>query len=276
MASNDNYDDKPNLRPTKRQSAGGKTIFLHHNPNQPSNKSYIHAVWGDSSNKNSSSQQDPFGIERPHVEYSLNKQQRWEVLTNFREHINNYSSSSSDDELGTQSDTEQKKKKLRRRRKDLNSHQTKYRLQESHNIDNQANCVKITSNTGEQKPKKTYMQGSLNRNQNENPPNDSERSGRGAADVTYYAVVPPPKDKQLSNIRKQHGSKGIYIRLINIKFMIFYFPAKKTTGSTQRSKFTQVKDRLNATEQLENDNETSSDDEDLMAYVKLNMLLYFI
>jgi hypothetical protein len=233
MASNDNYEEKPNLRPTKRQTAGGKTIFLHHNPNQPSNKSYIHAIWNNTNDENSLSKQDPFGIEQPHVEYSLNKQQRWEVLNNFRQHITNQSSSSSDDEFGTQSDSEQqqqkKKKKIRHRRRDLNTHQTKYRLFEFHNTDQQADCVSITSNTGQQRmqmPKKTYMQGPSNR-QGENQVDNDDRRKRDAANVTYYAVVPPPKEKQLSNIRKQHTAKGIHLYFINIYSIIFVFQLKK-------------------------------------------------
>ena len=218
MASNDNNDEKPNLRPTKRVAAGGKSIFLHHNPNQPSNKSYIHAIWNNPNEK-----QDPFGIEQPNIEYSLNKQQRWEVLNDFRRRITNQSSSSSDDEFDVQSDSEQQetklqKKKKSRRRRDLDAHQTKYRLYELHNTDKQANCVSITSNTGQQRtqiPKKTYMQGPLttlrSRQRGENEVNPE---GQSAADVTYYAVVPPPKEKQLSNIRKQHGAKGILTAII--------------------------------------------------------------
>jgi hypothetical protein len=228
MASNDNYEEKPNLRPTKRLDAGGKTIFLHHNPNQPSNKSYIHAIWNNTNEENSSNKKDPFGIDQPHVEYSLNKQQRWEVLSNFRQHMTNQSSSSSDDELDIQSDSEQqqqKKKKLRHRRRDVNTHQTKYRLYELHNIPQQADCVSITSNTGQQRmqiPKSTYMQGPSKRQQQGNQAAADDRQREDTADVTYYAVVPPPKEKQLSNIRKQHSSKGIYIYFINIDSMIFF------------------------------------------------------
>ena len=167
MASNDNNDEKPNLRPTKRVAAGGKSVFLHHNPNQPSYKSYIHATWEDTntkSDRNSSDKQDPFGIEQPQIEYSLNKRQRWEILHDFRRHIANQSSSSSDDEHDIQSDSEQQGKsylqKKKRNRQD--THQTKYRLYEFHSTEQQANCVSIASSTGQQRiqiPKKTYMQG---------------------------------------------------------------------------------------------------------------------
>jgi len=284
MASNDNYEEKPNLRPTKRQTAGGKTIFLHHNPNQPSTKSYIHATLKNPNDENSSLKQNPFGIEQPHIEYSLNKQQRWEILNDFRRHITNQSSSSSDDELGTQSDTEQqqqqkKKKKLRHRRRDLN-HQTKYRLYEYHNVDKQADCVSITSNTGQQRmqtPKKTYMQGLPHRRHVENRVNNDASRERDTADVTYYAVVPPPKDKQLSNIRKQHSSKGIHLYFIHISFTILSLIAKKTTESIQRAKFTQVKERMNALEQLEDDkDQTSTDEDDLIAYVNIDIIIFFI
>jgi hypothetical protein len=225
MASNDNNDEKPNLRPTKRLTAGSKSVFLHYNPNQPSNKSYIHATWRNT-DEDSSNKQDPFGIEQPHVEYSLNKQQRWEVLNDFRRRMTNQSSSSSDDELDVQSDSEQQqktrlKKKKKVPRRDLNYSQTKYRLYEFHNTEQQANCISITSNTGQQRiqvPKKTYMQGPLStrrsghREENEaNIQDDDDRQRRAAADVTYYAVVPPPRDNQLANIRKQHSTKGILI-----------------------------------------------------------------
>jgi hypothetical protein len=57
--------------------------------------------------------------------------------------------------------------------------------------------------------------------------------------------------------------------------MIFTFIAKRVTESIQRSKFTQVKERMNAVEQLEDENEqTSSDDNDLIQYVNIN-LIYF-
>ena len=214
MASNDNFGDKPNLRPTKHVDAGGKTIFLHHNPNHPSNKSYIHAIWNNTSDQ--STKDDPFGIEQPHVEYSLNKQQRWEILSSFRGQLADQSSSSTDNELDVQSDSEQqqqqRKKKIQRRRRDLNASQTKYRLYELHNTNRQADCVSITTNTGQQRtqvPRGTYMQGPPSRRQEDNPANNDEnRRTRDTTDVTYYAVVPPPKEKQLSNIRKQHNTKS--------------------------------------------------------------------
>ncbi|CAF4531689.1 unnamed protein product, partial [Rotaria magnacalcarata] len=113
MASNSVDDEKPNLRPTKYNAATGKTLFLHHNPNQPSNKSYIIATWENrdqQQNEFANDKPDPFGIEQPNVEYSLNKRQRWKVLKDFRRQIPNLSSSSSDDDLGTQSDPEQRQK----------------------------------------------------------------------------------------------------------------------------------------------------------------------
>lgn len=228
MASNDTNEEKPNLRPTKRISAGGKSIFLHHNPNHPSNKSYIHAIWNDANvkpNENVTKRQDPFGISQPDIEYSLNKKHRWDILNDFRENIANQWSSSSDDELDVQSDSEQRKrvcrnkKKLHRRHK--NSVDTKYRLYELHNIDQQANCISITSNTGPkrtQTPTQTYMQDQSNtsklRNRegrNSNNENDNNRQ-QNNVDVTYYAVVPPPRDKHLTNVRKQHVVKGTYMK----------------------------------------------------------------
>ena len=101
--------EKPNLRPTKHITANGKTLFLHHNPNQPSNKSYIHST------SENPDRQDPFGIEQPYIEYSLNKQKRWKIL------------SSSD----TESESEQ---------------QTKHHLYQLHNTKRKNNCVKIRIN----------------------------------------------------------------------------------------------------------------------------------
>ena len=212
MASNNSFDyeEKPNLRPTKHQDAGGKSIFLHHNPNHPHTKSYIRAVWTD--NNDPSVKENPFGIEQPHLEYSLNKQQRWETLNSFRRELAGQTSSSSDDEINTQSDSEQSKtKKLRsRRRRDLNKHQTKARLYESHTTNRAADCVSITTNTGPQRttlPRQTYMRGPPPTNERQNENDENNRRAGNTNDVTYFAVVPPPKEKQLSNIRKQVSSK---------------------------------------------------------------------
>ncbi|CAF3473174.1 unnamed protein product [Rotaria socialis] len=259
MASNDNNDEKPNLRPTKRITAGGKSVFLHHNPRQPSNKSYIHAVWKND-NEKSADQKDPFGIDQPQVEYSLNKKQRWEILHDFHRNLPYQSSSSSDDELDVRSDSEQNGKNPRQKTKSVrqrfkNSQKTKYRLYELHNTEQQANCVSIASNTGPQRiqtPKKTYMQDQSSTAKLRNHPTagvnaagDNNRQ-LNTADVTYYAVVPPPREKQLVNIRRKHGTK-----------------AKRAVASTQRSKFTQVQGRMDIVEQLEDDNEqTTSDDGD--------------
>jgi hypothetical protein len=107
----------------------------------------------------------------------------------------------------------------------LDTHQTKYRLYEFHNTEQQANCVSITSNTGQQRvqtPKKTYMQGALSTTRSRHHEgneadveDDDDKQKGGTADVTYYAVVPPPREKQLSNIRKQHSTKGIPIGIIH-------------------------------------------------------------
>jgi hypothetical protein len=90
MASNNIDDEKPNLRPTKRVTATGKSIFLHHNPNQRSNKSYVHVTLENST----------FDNQQPHVEYSLNKQQRWKIVNDF----DDQSSLSSEDDFNTQSE----------------------------------------------------------------------------------------------------------------------------------------------------------------------------
>lgn len=213
MASKDSGDEKPNLRPTKRTTAGGKTIFLHHNPNHPSDKSYIRATWTDA---NASEKEDPFGIGEAGVEYSLNKRQRWEILNGFRQRIANESdSSSADDERGIQSDSEQRRRTPARKKKSVR--QTKYRLYESHNINQQANCVGITSNTGVQRelvPQKTYMRGPPTTVNPRNPDDnvatavDNSRRREPTVDVTYHAIVPPPREKHLANVRKQHNPKS--------------------------------------------------------------------
>jgi len=209
MASKDFNDEKPNLRPTKRLGTSGKTIFLHHNPATPTNKSYIHATWRQTtSGKNDQSaleRVDPLGIENPQLEYSLNKKQRWELLNDFRQQMvgekSSSSSSDSDDDegRGTLSDGE------RRRGKRQRSYQsTKYRLYELHDTRKQGNCVSVVSNTGAQRvkvPKKTYMKVNVA----ESPRQQQEQRGNqeSSVDVTYYAVVPPPREKQLANVRKQ-------------------------------------------------------------------------
>lgn len=220
MASNENLDEKPNLRPTKRVTAGGKTVFLHHNPRQPPNKSYIRAAWRDA--ETPSDRVDPLGIDEPNVEYSLNKRHRWELLHDFREHIANESDSSSDEDRATRSDDEQKRRisgqqQQKKRSKVTGSFQpTKYRLYEYHSTDQRPKCVAMTSNMDSQRvrvPKKTYMTGpkvgfhsAVPRRTN---PDAMEENQPATADVTYYAVVPPPREKQLLSIRTQHHSKGM-------------------------------------------------------------------
>jgi sulfite reductase alpha subunit-like flavoprotein len=183
MASNNTDDEKPNLRPIKHITANGKSLFLHYNPNHPSNKSYIYAT------QNNPDKQDPFGIQEPHIEYSLNKQKRWKILNNLHRNIADQSDSSSDNDFDTQSDSEQRR----------NIHRTtKYRLYKFHNIKQKANCIEITSNTGQQRLQ-----------------NDEDN-----ADVIYFAVVPPSREKELVNIRKHHGAKSkiIYTFYLNISF----------------------------------------------------------
>ena len=273
MASKDSGDEKPNLRPIKRTTAGGKTIFLHHNPNHPSDKSYIRATWTDA---NAPQREDPFGISEPGVEYSLNKRQRWEILHGFRRRIANETDSSSeddDDDRGIQSDSEQPRKTSARKKKD--ARQTKYRLYESHNINQQANCVGITSNTGRQRelvPQKTYMQGpptaasSVNSDANVVEPRNtnSRRRQPPTVDITYHAIVPPPREKHLANVRKQHNpkSRSMTFATSNTRTMHSFFAAKKATTSVQRTKFTQDQDRMHVVQQFADDDESEATDED--------------
>jgi hypothetical protein len=105
MASNNVDDEKPNLRPTKRITASGKTIFFHSNFHQPPNTSYVHA------RLEKNDQSDLFDTQQPHVIYSLNKKQRWERFNDFHEQIDDQSSLSSDEDSDTQSDSEQRRKK---------------------------------------------------------------------------------------------------------------------------------------------------------------------
>ncbi|UJR15731.1 hypothetical protein I4U23_002666 [Adineta vaga] len=81
--------------------------------------------------------------------------------------------------------------------------------------------------------------------ENERALNNNTRQQRPTADVTYYAVVAPPAEKQLPNIRKQHGYK-----------------AKRAAANTQRSKLADVKERLNANEQYEDSEEEILTDDD--------------
>ena len=280
MASNDNPDEKPNLRPTKRLTAGGKTVFLHHNPRQPSSRSYIHANWRET--KDSPAREDPMGIDEPHVEYSLNKRQRWELLHSFRQHIANDSDSSSDDDRTTQSDDEQRRRmslqgqqKKKRSKASDTLQPTKYRLYEFHNTDQQANCVSMTSNIGSQRvqvPKKTYMAGPKEGNRPAvSAPAVEEGNRETTVDVTYYAVVPPPREKQLSNIRKQHPSKGRRPRASERSVRHLFLVAKKVTASVQRTKFTNLKDRSVAVKRFDDDEASASaEDEDDDPSIQVN------
>ncbi|CAM4897906.1 unnamed protein product [Rotaria socialis] len=265
MASNSVDDEKPNLRPTKYSAATGKTLFLHHNPNQPSNKSYIIATWEDRDQQQdelANHKPDPFGIEQPNVEYSLNKRQRWKVLKDFRQQIPNLSSSSSDDDLGTQSDSEQRQKNKKTQQKYLNIHRTKYVLYEFHNNRKKNNCVGITTNTTQrrtQKPRKTYLNESINTviEPRENHQNNNTESVEVTSNVSYCAVVPLPRESQLANVKKHHTSRN-----------------KNTKSSTQRSKFTQANERLDAEERIQDEQEDLStddangddDDESMLSY----------
>ncbi|CAF1031505.1 unnamed protein product [Rotaria sordida] len=259
MASNSIDDEKPNLRPTKYNNASGKSLYLHHNPNQSSTKSYIHAIWkniDEQLNESFYDKQDLFGIQQPHIEYSLNKQQRWNILNDIHEYIANQSNSSSDNEFNTQFDLKQRRKKKKTRQQYINIHQTKYHLYEFHQIERKSNCIRMTNNTTErhvQTPRKTYMNKSINNikkkeeqnHQNNNVEHDNNKTKEVTPDITYFAVVPAPREKQLVNIKKNSNTKR-----------------KKTRSYIQRDKFTEVKERLDSEEQLENEKENLSTDDD--------------
>lgn len=226
MASNSIDDEKPNLRPTKYNAANGKTLFLHHNPNQPSNNAYIHATWENVDQQQEQSvhnNQDPFGIQQPHVPYSLNKQHRWEILNDFHKRTTNLSTSSSEDELDTQSDPEQSQKRRNIRKTNTNSRQIKYRLYEFHNINQTPRCIGKTTSSKQKRtktPRKTYMNESVNQitKLESNPENNNVESNENptnqvASNVTYIAIVPAPKEKHLNNIKKKYNSKSKVIRI---------------------------------------------------------------
>ncbi|CAF1582985.1 unnamed protein product [Adineta ricciae] len=105
-------DEKPNLRPTKRNSANGKSLYLHYNPNQPKTTSYIQATSSDAKQK-------------VNVTYSLDKHQRWELLDDLLQASGKVSSSSSDDDLSESdlTNSERRKKKKKSVKKHSNEHQ---------------------------------------------------------------------------------------------------------------------------------------------------------
>ncbi|UJR30888.1 hypothetical protein I4U23_018398 [Adineta vaga] len=236
-------NEKPNLRPTKRSNAHGKSLYLHYNPNQPENDSYIYEIKNNiefQQKEPLSEKRNPFSTHQPNLIYSLNKHQRWELLNDLRQSIANQSSSSSDNDSSTQSSCQRQRKTKKSVRKDANQHQAKYCLYECHSVRNdklQANCIEITTNLKEQRtqiPRKTYMQQSNNN-----------------VDVTYIAVVPPPREKFLNNIRRSYGSKN-----------------RKITLGVQCHKFDQMEGKLDAVEQFDNDEdeELSTDDDDDESY----------
>ncbi|CAF0748279.1 unnamed protein product [Didymodactylos carnosus] len=249
------WNEKPNLRPSKEKDIKGKTTFRRNNPNQ-SNHSYIHALWNETT---APVGDDYFGIRDQNVQYSLNKHKRWHLLKKFRDEITNGSTtSSSSEEEGEEQNNNPNSKNNRWKQK------SRYRLYEFHNTEKQANCIGITSNVGEQRnrtPQKTYMQlntpgqimnprhnnntgeqqqtgnqRQLVRDERRNTGNEAgmeENSGDRDVDVSYYAITPPPA--RLSNIRKHQGK------------------AKKTNGSIQRARYTQVQEHLDIVEHI-NDN----------------------
>jgi len=44
------------------------------------------------------------------------------------------------------------------------------------------------------------------------------------ADVIYFVVVPPPREKQLVNIRKHHGAKSNFLYKFYRNISLFYLP----------------------------------------------------
>ena len=102
-------EEKPNLRPTKRNDANGKSLYLHYNPNQPNITSYVRATLTDPKQ----------GVS---VIYSLDKHQRWELLDDSLQASGKISSSSSDNDLSesdlTNSERRKKKKKSVQKRSD--------------------------------------------------------------------------------------------------------------------------------------------------------------
>ncbi|CAF5198134.1 unnamed protein product, partial [Rotaria magnacalcarata] len=182
--------------------------------------------------------------------------QRWKVLKDFRRQIPNLSSSSSDDDLGTQSDPEQRQKNKKTQQKYLNIHRTKYVLYEFHNNREKNNRIGITTNTAQrrtQKPRKTYLNESINTviEPRENHQNNNTESVDVTSNVSYCAIVPLPRGTQLANVKKNHTSRN-----------------KNTKSSTQRSKFTQANERLDAEEQIQDEQEdlSTDDDESMSSY----------
>ena len=125
MASNDTENEKPNLRPVKHTSVNGRSIFLHHNPHQPLNKSYIQAT------EQATDQDALFGIQEPNVPYSLNKQNRWKILEDIQEPQTKFFSDG-DFDTSSSSDSDQ-------------SFSNNFRLHQRHSVKNGANYITITN-----------------------------------------------------------------------------------------------------------------------------------
>lgn len=211
MATNQSFDEKPNSRPTKRVTANGKTLFLHHNLNQTSTKSYIRAEWHNLSKHKSLSDEDLFGIDGMHIAYSLNKRRRWNLLLNAQQHLHYFS----DPEPVSESDDERSARQHRRKRRaHRQNHEEqekiKFRLYQTENIGYQANCVGIIDNTKNnvQLPKKTYMALPKNIQSRRQDNEPAEAVQNDSVDVTYYASLPASNDKYIANVRRKTVPRG--------------------------------------------------------------------
>ena len=82
-------EEKLNLRPNKRLLANGKSLIRHPRSADISGHSYICAksvkTENKSSNSNTNTASNRFGIEEFHVPYSLNKNRRWEILDKIQQ-----------------------------------------------------------------------------------------------------------------------------------------------------------------------------------------------
>lgn len=201
-------EEKPNLRPTKRASAHGKSLYLHYNPNRLDNQSSIYAIGTDAEPQPSASafdEHDPFCIQQPKLHYSLNKQQRWELLDDFRDYLNRRSSSSSlDSEMQTHSDPEQERTGRRSSAGRAEAQPTIYRLREYYNVNHSRNLLAVTTNAGQQ-PARTRR--AVNRTEND-AEDSEERAPNSPVNITYVTVVPPPRESCLDQIRRDRGRKS--------------------------------------------------------------------
>ena len=236
MVLNGIENEKSNLRPNKYNAAHGKSLFLHYNPNQPSTKSYIYAIWedtGEQHNKLFYDKPDLFGIQHAGVKYSLNRQQRWEVLNDFRQQITNQSDSSSEMVLGEYANRQQQRRKKKKSRQQyFNIHQTKYHLYEFHDIEQKSMRTRGTNNR--KQGIETSREASIHRSRSKttkipqarhaNIENDYNKTRQVTAGVTYFAIIPPSDDKKLVSVRRYRGTKSRDIRIFD-RNLSFNYPS---------------------------------------------------